>query len=113
MPPPPPYSDICDIALKDKLDGSILVLANKEGQDNIESLVPDYPFDWIRDGIDDPPNEWRYATFRPSEVSNLDPPDVIGFSTALLRNGCHLVIKQGNTYKALTNEADIQKLRPQ
>ncbi len=97
----------CDAVLENVSDGRIIILAKENGRAAIERAYPDVPFDWIREGVDSLPGSWRWICVIPSKVSKLNPPDIVSFSAALLRAGCHIVIAKGESYKFLHSEADM------
>jgi len=89
-----------------------MVLANEDSCTAIERLYPNVPFDWLRIGLDNLPSGWRWICVIPSRVSKLNPPDIVGLSVALLYAGCRVVITEGESYKFLHDETDIQQIHP-
>jgi hypothetical protein len=102
----------CDVVLENIQDGRIMVLANEKGCAAIERVYPEVPFDWLRKGLDSLSSSWRWICVIPPRVSRTNPPDMVSLSSVLLRADCRVVITEGESYKFLHDEADIEQMRP-
>jgi len=101
--------DVSDIGLEAAPSGDIVVYANQKGRGVIADLIPDFPIEWI--SFADLQPGWKTAVVRPANIASIEPKNIIGLCIALLEADCRIVVKDGQDYKRLETEQDIQQIR--